>query len=236
MSMHMWMSRFGLLACLLAIATSAIAQGSDLFGYRPPQRGAPSAASRVGGGTRGPAQEKLALSVLAPDHVGYTVRAQPELYWFVAEPVSNAVELVVADERGENPLLDVTLQPPIAPGIHAISLAERGVSLEPDATYQVFVAVVLDPDRRSLDIVSGGDIRRVSPSAELRARLSGADELTAARAYAEAGLWYDMMESIAQAIESRPEDPRRYEQRAALLEQVGLARAAAHQREQARAR
>ncbi len=46
--------------------------------YKPPIRGAP--ATRVGGGTRGPGDKRPSVRVLAPNHVGFTTRAQPELY------------------------------------------------------------------------------------------------------------------------------------------------------------
>src|SRR5512134_1193228 len=54
--------------------------------YKPPLRGAPR--GRIGGGTRGTGLDSLALSVLAPDHSGLTIREQPSLYWIISNPTA----------------------------------------------------------------------------------------------------------------------------------------------------
>src|SRR5262245_53634443 len=66
--------------------------------YAPPKRGAPG--GRVGGGTRGIQREVFVLSVLAPDHSGFTTSEQPSLYWFISKSTSLPVELTVMDPQG----------------------------------------------------------------------------------------------------------------------------------------
>ncbi len=228
--MHHWKGVCAMVAgaALSLCASVAFAQGSSLFGYTPPARGAPSSASRVGGGTRGPTDRRVALTAIAPEHVAHTARAQPVLYWFIAERVSDPIEVVIVDERGENPLLDISLEPPLEPGVHAVSLVEQGITLEPDRTYQWFVAQVRDPDRRSLDVISGGDIQRVAPAASVGAALAAGPSIETAQVYAEAGLWYELIETLSK-LAARG-DAGILLQRAAILEQVGLLDAAAYDR------
>ena len=58
--------------------------------YTPPKRGAPG--GRIGGATRGIQREVFLLSVLAPDHSGFTTSEQPSLYWFISSSTSLPVE------------------------------------------------------------------------------------------------------------------------------------------------
>jgi hypothetical protein len=87
------------------------------------------------------------------------------------------------------------------------------------------VAVVVDPAQRSRDIVAGGDIKRVDAPVS-----AAGGPLDLARTYAEAGLWYDLIDALSAGIAASPGDAGLREQRAALLEQVGLTEAAAHER------
>ena len=88
--------------------------------YTPPKRGAPG--GRVGGGTRGIQREVSLLSVLAPDHSGFTTSEQPSLYWFISSSTSLPVELTVMDPHGVKPILETRLPAPVTAGVHRIRL------------------------------------------------------------------------------------------------------------------
>lgn len=194
------------------------------FVYRPPMRGAPLA--RIGGGTRGIGDMTLELVVLAPDHTGLTTKEQPTLYWYVSEPVSARLEVTVINDEAIDPALEEIVASPGHAGIQKIDLAKSGTRLEPGLEYRWFVSVVADPGQRSNDIVASGTIQRITPEGALKARIAGADERTLARVYAEEGVWYDAVDAISRLIENSPNDAVLREQRAALLEQVGLQAAA----------
>ena len=89
--------------------------------------------------------------------------------------------------------------------------------LDPDVVHRWYVSVVVDPDRRSRDVVSGGAIRRVAAP-----QLEGVAEAERAHAYAGAGLWYDAFDQLSRWIAREPEAASLRRNRAALLEQVGL--------------
>src|SRR5215510_1852426 len=117
--------------------------------YTPPKRGAPG--GRVGAGTRGIQREVSLLSVLAPDHSGFTISEQPSLYWFISCSTSLPVELTVMDPQGVKPILETRLPAPVTAGIHRIRLSFYNVRPAPGAAYRWFVSVVPDADRRSKD-------------------------------------------------------------------------------------
>jgi hypothetical protein len=188
---------------------------STAVSYKPPLRGAP--ATRVGGGTRSIGTQALTVNVLAPNETGFTTRDNPTVYWYVSQPLNTPVELTLTTTE---PLkdavpttLELTLQPPIAQGVHALRLGDHGVTLKPGVEYQWFVAVVSNPAQRSNDVVAGGGIKRIAP----------------ADAVGD-GVWYDALDQLSQQISANPADARLRQQRAALLEQVGLREAAAFDR------
>ncbi|HKP01410.1 MAG TPA: DUF928 domain-containing protein [Nitrospiraceae bacterium] len=188
--------------------------------YQPPRGlGAPSAGRRVGGGTRGTNKSVPILSVLAPGHTGLTIREQPDLYWFASDVVTNPVELTLTVEKGETPLLEKRLPIPTHAGVQRVRLSDYGVKLVPGERYNWSIALVLDPKRRSKDVIAVGAIERVE-----RAGLdqAGGPTTDSFHRFAADGLWYDAVMTISELIESAPADPALRKQRAELLDQVDL--------------
>jgi hypothetical protein len=74
---------------------------------------------------------------------------------------------------------------------------------------------VLDPQRRSRDLLARSGIELVATPAKLG---SGSGP----GAYAQAGLWYDAFALVEEALETAPNDPTLASMRASLLRQVGL--------------
>jgi uncharacterized protein DUF928 len=186
--------------------------------YRPPLRGAPG--GRVGGGSRGGGA--VSVTALVPEGRALTSLEQPSVSWYLSSPTPAPVEVTISDDRAVKPLLEVRLPQPVQPGVQRIRLADYGVKLEPGVQYKWFVTVVVDPARRSRDVLAGGTIERVEPNAELSARLASARPETLPMIYAEAGLWYDALGAIADLLDQSPNDQTVREGRAQLLSQAGL--------------
>jgi hypothetical protein len=205
-----------------------LAAAVDMPVYRPPQRGAPG--GRVGGSSRGigPEDKLPLLSVLAPDHTGLTVQEQPSLFWHLSKSTPYPIEVTVIDDHTIRPLLERRISGPIQPGVQRLRLADDGVRLSLGVPYRWFVALVVDPDNRSRDILAGGAIERIAPPEALRAKLARAGNAQAPSIYAEAGLWYDALSAISDLIDAAPHDRRLRSQRASLLEQVQLTEVAQH--------
>ena len=188
--------------------------------YQPPRGlGAPSAGRRVGGGTRGTNKSVPILSVLAPGHTGLTIREQPDLYWFASDVVTNPVELTLTLEKGDTPLLEKPLPVPLKAGIQRVRLSDYGIKLIPGERYTWSIALVLDPKRRSKDIIAVGAIERVE-RADIN--LAAAPTTEAFYRFAADGLWYDAVMVISELIETAPADLALRKQRVELLNQVDL--------------
>ena len=188
--------------------------------YVPPARG--RARYTAAGATRGiPDPEPLDVAVLAPeDHVALTTRAQPTLYWSVSEDTDARIDLTLVDESSIDPLLEWTVPSPVTRGIHALDLAEHGVSLETGKVYRWHVAVVRDARRRANDIFDQGLIERTEAPAELVGSLAKAENVFAP--YARSGIWYDAMAELQSALREDPRNPKLRAQEAAFLEAIKL--------------
>lgn len=208
------------------VSTATPKVGAGLPVYNPPKRGMPG--GRLGGGTRSADHNVTLLSVLAPDHTGLTGQEQPILYWYLSKPTSHPIYFTVVDTESTKTVLDVKLAAPSRPGVQAIRLSDHGIRLSPGVQYQWFVALMLDGEHRSKDIIAGGMIERTAMPQDLSSKLAGVGRPQRMAMYAEAGFWYDAVEAISEEITAVPNDAGLRKQRASLLEQVGLPEIAAY--------
>jgi hypothetical protein len=109
-----------------------------------------------------------------------------------------------------------------------LNLAEHNVKLLPGVEYEWVVALIADQESRSKDVIASGWIKRVEPSESLKSRLAGATKDELPSLYAAEGIWLDTLATESDLIEARPGNKPLQEERAELLEQVGLTNAAAY--------
>ena len=115
------------------------------------------------------------------------------------------------------------MEPPFERGIHELKVSDYGVKLLPGKRYTWFVSLVVDPERRSRDILASATIERVESVEALATTIAQAGSSQAPFIYAETGLWYDAIAAISSLIDAAPGDLVLRKQRASLLDQVGLA-------------
>ncbi len=193
--------------------------------YKPPAGGG-NIPTRVSGGARGGGAD-TSLLALVPEHAALTTHAQPSLFWFQSKPAKAKLELALVEPKKAKPVLALTSGAANQIGIHRIKLANHKIELEPDVLYEWTVAIVPDAANRSKDVIAKGVIKRVSSPNGLAEKVERASDTEKAGIYAEAGIWYDALEAISNAVDAHPNDASLREQRASLLEQVGLPQAAA---------
>jgi len=191
--------------------TSAVAKAVAIV-YKPPPRGAPRA--RVGGGVRGARALPTPLA-LVPEHVALTSQPSPSFYWHIDGAPDDGVRVffTLIEDGGRKPLVEKELPRPQRAGIQRIRLRDYGVQLRPGVIYQWSVALVPDPSRRSHDLVALGYVERLSASS-----IDAGD----ARAQAEAGLWYDTIETLSDESAAGPKKEWATQKRDQLFRQVGL--------------
>lgn len=198
--------------------------------YDLPNPGAPDTSRLIGAGTRSIGENSTYLSVLTPKHTGLTLNKQPTMYWFTSEPIVTPLEFVLISEQSITPVLKIPLVAPQQAGIQSISLSNYNVNLKLDTEYQWSIALISNPQMRSHDTVTSGKIMRINPTQSLKNQLSETPETTKAFIYAKQGVWYDLIANLGDLITKTPTDPLLRENRAQLLEQVGLMEVAEYER------
>jgi len=215
----------GLLGEGETILIAALLPGDlPLYGSDPMMGlGGPSV--RMGGFVRSVGQDGNSLAsveVLSPEHVGWTSKASPTLYWRLSAATELPVEIVISDDESLEPLLETRLTGPQAAGIHALSLAELGLELSAETPYRWSVSLVVDDEHRSKDRFAGSALLYRPAAGASAADLASAGPGQAAHRYAARGYWYDAFDQLTLWWEAEPRSARLLEHRAALLEQVGL--------------
>ena len=195
--------------------------------YVAPDRGKP--VKPTGGATRGSDKKIPLMFALTPDHVGQTVSAQPSLFWYLDRipDTSMRIEFTLFDQASDEPEVEAALAAPERVGIQRIRLADYGVELKPGAEYEWSVTLVVDPEKRSKDVVVTGWIDRIEESGQLATRLESESGKRAAAIYAEEGIWYDSFAALNDQIDGNPGDANLRTQRVEVLRQVGLDQVAA---------
>ena len=215
--------------CLLALLTFAAvspvrAQLTHAPIYKPPVQDAPKV--RVDGRTRGTDDVLLTLTVLAPEHVGLTTKEQPTLFWYQSKAAKAKFELTISEVKSVGPLLEVKFDRVPTDGIQRLRLADHKVTLKPGVEYRWSVAILIDEESRSKDIVASGVIKRVEPGPTLKKRLTGAPDADLPFIYADEGIWYDSLETLSDLIDKQQQDKGLREARAVYFMQAGLPEAA----------
>ncbi|QBQ55170.1 DUF928 domain-containing protein [Nitrosococcus wardiae] len=153
------------------------------------------------GATRGvQAAAPPTVTLLAPEHVALTVKAQPILYWHLPETIENSIVHTLIPQDAAKPPLQFSIPGPVPSGIHALNLSAQGARLELGKIYEWSVSLG-DKSRAfsANDRIAKRFIMRRPLSAVLQATTT-ADPLSRARAYAKAGVWYDALAVLSEEL------------------------------------
>jgi hypothetical protein len=177
---------------------------------------------RIGGGSRGGAADDLSVETLVPDQVALTTQGRPSLYWYQSKAAKTQCEVTVTEPKNPQPLLLLKSSAPTPAGIHAIRLTKFKIELKPNILYRWSIAIVVDPQNRSQDIIANGIIKRINPSPELAEKIGHASDSDKPALYAENGIWYDALQSVSDQIDRAPQDASLRQERVELLKAVGM--------------
>jgi hypothetical protein len=156
---------------------------------------------------------------------GLTSTAYPRLLFFVpydAVKVS-AIEFVLQDDQDQT-VYRTSVPVPSTPGIISVQLPATINELEIDQPYHWFfkVRAVCEPNQATtLDYVEGW-IQRIHLNPELANRLTQSSPQQQAALYAENGIWYDALTTLADLRLAEPENLTVAQDWTDLLKAIGL--------------
>ncbi|MDC0835309.1 Membrane protein related to metalloendopeptidase [Geitlerinema sp. FC II] len=194
-------------ATLFAVhPASAVTFGTPDGVAGTPSTASSGGASRTAGLCLAGSANASALQPLLPGFQRVlTVSERPEFFVSVPSMTATTASFSLQDEEREYYRTQVEL--PAEGGIVSVTLPE-GVSLEAEKDYKWYfeihcVSEVADPDNPNIE----GTVYRMPLEDDLAADLeAAATAIEAARAYSEAGIWYDALSTLARARQDRPQD------------------------------
>ncbi len=153
-----------------------------------------------------------------------TVSEYPTIFVSLPQTSAKEAEFFLKEDGKDDIVYETTVTLPSNPGIVSVSLPDNGTlpALEVGKTYHWYFLMICNPQDRSDEPYVEGEIQRVEPSPNLVAELKNASPRDRAALYAEAGIWYDAVNSIVQLRRSSPNDTAIAADWAELLKSVGL--------------
>lgn len=180
----------------------------------------------AGGASRGKcqvSQPNEALTALIPDtSVALTVSATPKFWFYVPYNLTenNAAELVLKDSEGNFVYRDRFSGTEIDPGIISLSLPPN-VELSTDRNYDWYFLIYCDEQNPDRFVYVHGSVRRVQNPVN-QSQIKPVDREAALVLYAQAKIWHDALDIIAQNLQTEPQNPQLQEDWFDLLESVDL--------------
>lgn len=143
-----------------------------------------------------------------------TLSSQPIFYAYIPPMGIEQGEFAIVkliDEHHEELIHFETIDLPPDGGIIRIdSLVANDIYLEPNQRYLWTVQLYCDqmnPRQAGQNPISGALLHTVAPETALDEQLRQVDARDRLVIYAEAGLWYEAIDLVAQLLQARPDDP-----------------------------
>lgn len=206
------------------VSFSLEAKAEITQGYIPPP-GRTRRARTEGAGSRGCNQtQPTTLKLLAPNnHVALTVSAHPTFFWYVSG-TSSPIIFALVEPGVAKPIWQQQLKPNKA-GIVQVKLPSNHSGLEVGKEYRWTVSLVCNQKRPSENTYAYAWIERVATTPKLQQQLATVtDKRELAKAYAQAGIWYDAIATLYNPGATQTRGKLSTEYFARLLNQVGLPR------------
>ncbi len=182
--------------------------------YPPTEdRGAPSrtkgSGSRDGCGEYVASSETAKLTALTPvNNITTTVDPHPTLYFYVPSVQQAQAELTIYDwtNRVRTPVYQTQLSLKQTPGIVKVTIPET-VELKSDQIYAWNFSIYCGSNSAQIDQYVDGWLERVTLSAQQQTQLQHLQQqpLAIAQLYAEAGVWSNALDILAQMRSANPE-------------------------------
>lgn len=175
-----------------------------------------------------PQMEKSVGAVKATLVWGTTIASHPTFWFYLPDSNSSLqlVEFVLQDEQN-NDIYRTPVSLPQKPGVVSVQLPSTLKPLNINQNYHWFLktTVATSCDRQQPVIANDnveGWVQRVSPTPTLTSQLKSAPPGQQIRLYAQNGLWYDALTSLAQLRRTNPQDGTLKADWQELLQSVGL--------------
>ncbi|BAY25380.1 hypothetical protein NIES2100_51860 [Calothrix sp. NIES-2100] len=214
---------------------SSIATSNTTIQYipPPPPPDPPPGGRVLGGAKRGTCPAvKPELTALAPftqktptemDVWGLTTAAHPT-FWFYVPLAKNSAfpaEFVLQDEA-ENHIYETAIALADQPGVIGVALPKTVAPLAQGKRYRWFFNIWCDREKQSPPIYVEGVIQRVNLTDAIAQQLETAKPQQQSAIYAQNGIWYETLTTLAKLRLKNPEDSKLQGEWRNLITSIGL--------------
>jgi hypothetical protein len=220
--------------CLCTVSVPLVAQAKPSVTrsqtqqkpYTPPTRPQPKPGSTVPLGSRDGCilgeKPLTALIPVTPERIGLTISSRPTFFFYIPRTNAKDADFSLQDENG-NIIYKTTFKLPKTSGAIALPIPNVATSpeLQVDKSYQWTFSLVCNPQDRADDKYVQGSIQRVN-SPDLVAKVEKTALKQRPSVYAEAGIWHEMLTTLAELRRANPNDAALTAEWKSFLESVGL--------------
>ncbi|WP_414588511.1 DUF928 domain-containing protein [Scytonema sp. PCC 10023] len=208
------------------------------FQVNIPKKGLPG--RRENGGTRRESCMSGELPLLAlllpPTNIGLTTAAYPRFFWYTPKNTAQKVNFTLhkVDETGQRTLVyNTTFQPSRESGVTSLALPSQTIPpLEINQLYQFSVSLICTQDTSPNSVITVyGWVQRVDVSNNLESTLKQLSPKERISVYAQQGLWFDLVSTLADLRACNPSDPTLLATWVSVVKQTALFKAEAIARE-----
>lgn len=194
--------------------------------FEPPAAGKPDdtagGASRSGGCLQAITNIGGCMVPLMPQTKdGLTTTERPTFFVYVADSAAKELFFSLRDES-DNAVYQTKIPINGQTGIVSVKLPDNAPALEVGKTYQWAFIMVGDQGLRPDSPGVRGEVRRVELNPELKSELAQVEPLDRAALYGKNGIWFDTVQTLAEARRQQPNDTTLTDDWQSLLKSVGL--------------
>lgn len=205
------------------------------FQVNIPKKGLPG--RRENGGTRREScmsGELPLLALLLPStNIGLTTAPYPRFFWYTPKNTAQKVNFTLhkVNETGQRTLVyNTSFQPSRESGVTSLALpSQRNLApLEINQLYQFSVSLICGQDTSPNSVITVyGWVQRVAVSNNVESTLKQLSPKERISVYAEQGLWFDLVSTLADLCACNPSDPTLLATWVSVVKQTALYKAEA---------
>lgn len=169
-----------------------------------------------------PKNQRKIEALVPVQTVEQTVSDYPTFFWYLPKNTLSAVEFTLVASGSSQPIHRTLIPVNGRSGVMRYQLPSQGTvpPLNLNTVYRWTVRGICSGD--GLPTQVGGQLKRVAPSPTLTAALQQASAAQRPDVFGAAGLWYDMVASLAELRQARPRDTRLARTWTQLMQEIEL--------------
>lgn len=179
---------------------------------------------RNGGGSRSdcPSVDSPLTALMPSSNFGKAISTHPQIWFYIPyTPEQAPTGEFILQDRDRNDVYRASITLPNALGLVSITLPDTAPELALNQDYRWYFNLYCDADKASSPIFVQGWVQRVSSTPQLETQLANSPEHRD-WAYAENGIWFDAISSLAKKRMANPTDSNLIADWNALLNAEGV--------------